>query len=167
MPNTVLQLCDTGLASFAPSRSNILGGSRMTIFLTRFASFRDIILHFGEDHNINVPAQSIANEFDSDGFPVLSKIVITSPPLLFVRRPDFTVQISMTHNGQGRPGSTQVPGCFCLLQLPATILVATDSAISVSVFCVPIRRPQFGHSGFCKPTVDVCSRPNNDRTGSY
>jgi hypothetical protein len=105
----------------------------MTIFLTRFASFRDIILHFGEDHNINVPAQSIANEFDSDGIPVLSKIVITIPPLL-VGRPDFTVKVSMTHNGQGRQGSTQVPGCFCLLQLPATILVATDSAISVSVF---------------------------------
>ena len=90
----------------------------MTIFLTRFASFRDIILHFGEDHNLNVPAPSIANEFDSDGIPVLSKIVITIPPLLVVRRPDFTVQVSMTHNGQGRPGSTQVTQCF--LSTPAS-----------------------------------------------
>ena len=102
----------------------------MTIFLTRFASFRDIILHFGEDHNLNVPAPSIANEFDSDGIPVLSKIVITIPPLLVVRRPDYTVQVSMTHNGQGRQGSTQVTEGFCLLQLPATILVATDSDLS-------------------------------------
>jgi hypothetical protein len=84
----------------------------MTIFLQKFVSLRDIIVHFGDDHNISVPASSITNEYDSDGLPILSTIVITIPPLLVVRRPDFTVDVSMTHDGQGRPGATRVRGCF-------------------------------------------------------
>lgn len=80
----------------------------MTIFLQKFMSLRDIIVHFGDDHNINVPATSIARDYDSEGVPILSTIVITIPPLLVVRRPDFTVDVSMTHDGQGRPGATQV-----------------------------------------------------------
>ena len=128
--STVLELCNTALLSYSPTRSTVQGGSIISIFLQRFSSHQDILVLFG-DVNISVPAMAIEKEYDSDGIPVLSTIKIVVPPLLVVKRKDFTVDVSMIHDGQGLPGATN---CFVFqYEDPNLVIVGAISPQSASI----------------------------------